>query len=221
MEITYFNHATFKLRGKNGTVVTDPYNSSIGMSLPSLSADVVTVSHAHFDHNAVEQIKGTARRDKPFIVSAPGEYEVGGVSVFGVPTWHDQHNGEERGPNTVFNIFVDEIVVCHLGDLGHELSNDQIEAIGAVDVLLCPVGGFFTIDPKLAVKVIQQLEPSYVIPMHYRSEQHGEKFSQVASLTDFLKEYGATPAPQPKLNVEKNKLPEETELVVLEPQMKG
>jgi L-ascorbate metabolism protein UlaG (beta-lactamase superfamily) len=221
MEITYYNHSSFKLRGKNGTVITDPYQNSIGMSLPSLSADIVTTSHGHDDHNAVEKISGTARRAKPFIVSDPGEYEVGGISVFGVPTFHDAEKGEQRGTNTVYNILIDDIIVCHLGDLGHELTTEQLEAIGEVHVLLVPVGGFYTIDPKTAIKVIQQIEPFYVIPMHYRSEKHSEMFKDVATLADFLKEYGASPTAQPKLNVEKNKLPEETELVVLEAQTKG
>ncbi len=220
MDITYYGHSAFKLKGKTGTVVTDPYHKDIGFSLPSLTADMVTISHDHSDHNAQELISGTARRDKPFIVTQPGEYEVGGISVFGTRTHHDDKAGEERGINTVFTIFIDEITVCHLGDLGHELTNEQISEIGAIDVLLCPVGGFFTIDAKTAVKNILMLEPSYVIPMHYRTPQHAELFKDVQTIEDFLKEYGMTPTPQSRLTVEKGKMPEETELVVLDPQMK-
>jgi L-ascorbate metabolism protein UlaG (beta-lactamase superfamily) len=220
MEITYYNHSCFKLKGKNGTVLTDPYESSTGPSLPSLSVDIVTTSHGHPDHNALGKASGTARRPKPFIISEPGEYELGGISVFGIPSFHDDKEGAERGSNNIYSIFIDEVRVCHLGDLGHELSSAQIEEIGVVDVLLCPVGGFYTIDPKIAVKVIQQLEPYYVIPMHYKTSQHADTFKDVKTLEDFLKEYGSSPAPQAKLSVEKNKLPEETELVVLEPQGK-
>ncbi len=217
MEITYFGHSSFKLRGKTGTVVTDPFSNKIGLPFPSVSADIVTVSHSHYDHNATTQVKGTARRAQPFVISYPGEYEVGGVSVFGLPTYHDNKNGAERGENTVFTIVVDEVKICHLGDLGHEFTNEQLEEMSEVDVLLCPVGGFFTIDPKAAVKVIQQIEPSYVIPMHYKTPQHDQEgFEKVATLESFLKEYGASPAPVAKLSVEKNKMPEETQLVVLD-----
>ena len=218
MEITYLGHSCFKLKGKNGVVVTDPYDSSIGLVLPTTSADIVTVSHQHKDHNAVQKINGTARRQKPFIVNDPGEYEIGGISVFGMSTFHDDSNGSERGNNTVYSILIDDLIICHLGDLGHQLTANQLEELGTVDVLLCPVGGHYTIDAKAAVKVIQQIEPSYIIPMHYKGPQHGKMFDEVGTLEMFLKEYGSSPAPQPKLLVEKTKLPEETEIVVLQSQ---
>ncbi len=216
MEITYLGHSCFKLKGKNGTVVTDPYDSSIGLVLPTTSADIVTVSHQHHDHNASQKINGTARRPKPFIVTDPGEYEIGGISVFGNPSFHDDKEGADRGVNTIFTIFMDELMICHLGDLGHELTSAQLSELGTIDVLICPVGGSFTIDPKTAVKVIQQIEPSYVIPMHYKTAQHGKLFAEVQPLEAFLKEYGSATTPQPKLMVDKNKLPEETQLVVLQ-----
>jgi L-ascorbate metabolism protein UlaG (beta-lactamase superfamily) len=217
MEITYFGQSAFKLRGKNGTVVTDPFSNQVGFSLPGVSADVVTVSHDHYDHNATSQLKGTARRSQPFIISYPGEYEVGGISVFGTPAYHDDTRGSERGENTVVTIVMEEVKICHLGDLGHELTNEQLEELGEIDVLICPVGGKFTIDPKTAVKVIQQIEPYYVIPMHYKTARHNpEHFAEMQPIDAFLKEYGSSPAPVAKLSVEKNKMPEETELVVLD-----
>ena len=218
MEITYYGHSTFKLKGKLGTVVTDPFPPKVGWALPTLSTDIITVSHDHYDHNAVAKLSGTARRAQPFVVSKPGEYEVGGVSVFGVKTYHDDQHGAERGDNTVFTILMDDVKLCHLGDLGHELSPEQLDEIGVVDVLFCPVGGVYSLDPKLAVKVIQQVEPSYVIPMHYRTPQHAAELASLATVEDFLKEYGVSPTPQPKLNLEKGKIPEETELVILEVQ---
>lgn len=218
MEITYLNHSCFKIKGKNGTLVTDPYQAGTGPSLPSISADVVTLSHQHDDHNAGEKISGTARRDKPFLITEPGEYEIGGISVFGHASYHDAVEGKERGKNTVFTIFMDDLRVCHLGDLGHELTPSLLEELGTIDVLLVPVGGHYTIDAKQALAIVQQLEPSYVIPMHYRTEKHSKTFDEVAPLQTFLTEYGMAPAPVAKLSVEKSKLPEETELVVLEPQ---
>ncbi|CAN5280633.1 MBL fold metallo-hydrolase [soil metagenome] len=218
MEITYLGHSCFKLKGKSGTVITDPYDSSIGLVLPKTSADIVTVSHQHHDHNAVQKIAGTSKREKPFIIQHTGEYEIGGISVFGTASFHDDKLGAERGENIIFTMLMDELLICHLGDLGHELTDDQLEELGTIDVLLCPVGGHLTIDSKVAIKVIQQIEPTYIIPMHYKTAQHGKIFDEVQPLEAFLKEYGSSPTPQPKLIVEKNKLPEETELVVLQAQ---
>lgn len=217
MTITYHGHSTFKIKGKVGTVVTDPYDNYIGLTLPKMSADIITVSHDHKDHNAVNTLIGTSRRNNPFIVTNAGEYEVVGISVFGVQTYHDAHLGVERGLNMVFTVLVDGIRVCHLGDLGHELTPDQLEEIGEVDVLLCPVGGVYTIDPDQAVKTIRAIEPGIVIPMHYKSGKHNQDmFGELKTLEDFLKVYGVSPAPMPKLELEsKFSLPDETELVVL------
>ncbi len=216
MEITYLGHSCFKIKGKEGTVVFDPLDASVGFAMSNVSADVVTTSHDHPDHNAVTKVKGTARRDKPFIVDAPGEYEVGGISIFGVPTFHDENQGVERGRNIVFTIFMDQVRVCHLGDLGHELTDKQKTEIGSVDVLLIPVGGIFTINPEQAVKTINELNPSYVIPMHYRTDEHHENFNELKTVQDFLNEYGIVKKPIKSLVVEADKKPEETEVVVLE-----
>ena len=218
MEITYHGHSCFRLKGKLGTVVTDPYHSYVGFSLPNLTADVVTTSHDHQDHHALDLIKGTARRAKPFVIDTSGEYEVGGISVFGVRTYHDAHQGVERGQNVVFTMLIDDLRVCHLGDLGHLLTPEQISDIGAVDVVLCPVGGVFTIDPHQATTTIQSLEPSFAIPMHYQTANHNSQvFGELSTLADFMREYGTEVQPQPKLTVEAGRLPEETELVVLTP----
>jgi len=217
MEITYFGHSTFRLKGKAGTVVTDPYDNYIGLTLPSLAADIVTISHQHKDHNNLSKIKSGSKREKPFIIDQAGEYEVGDISIFGTKTFHDETNGSQRGENIVFTIMLDEITICHLGDLGHELTSDQLAQIGAVDVVLCPVGGVFTIDPVLAAKTIRSLEPSYAIPMHYKTSLHNnDVFGEVKELEDFLKVYGSEAKPVEKLNVDKARLPEETELVVLD-----
>ena len=217
MDIQYLGHSCFKLKGKAGTVVCDPYESTVGFSLPNLSADVVTVSHDHFDHNASPKIKGTARREKPFLVTAPGEYEVAGISIFGVPTFHDESKGAERGKNIIFTIVLDHLRVCHLGDLGHTLTDQDISQIGTVDVLLIPVGGVFTINPTQAVEVISSIEPSFVIPMHYKTDEHNpDTFKDVQPLETFLHEYGVTKKPVSSFSVDAGRLPEETELVVLE-----
>lgn len=216
MELTYHGHSCFKLKGTAGTVVTDPFQEYVGFSLPSLSADVVTISHHHPDHDAADKVKPSSKRDKPFVIDHNGEYEVAGISVFGTKTFHDGSEGSERGENLVFTILLDGVRVCHLGDLGHELSADQVSQIGAVDILLCPVGGTFTIDPKQAVKVIHAIEPGIVIPMHYNTPQHDQKvFGDVSPLSEFLQAYGQEVTPVDKLKADKARIPEETELVVL------
>lgn len=216
MILTYHGHSSFKIKGKRGTVVTDPYDDSVGWSLPRLSADIVTVSHKHSDHSASHKITGTARRSNPFIIDTPGEYEVLGISVFGVSTFHDQEQGQARGDNIVFTILVDGVRVCHLGDLGHELSADQLDAIDQVDILLCPVGGHYTIGPELAVKTIRALEPGIVVPMHFQTPAHDQKtFAEVAPIETFLKEFGVDPEPVDKIELSINQVPDETQLMVL------
>lgn len=216
MQISYFGHSCFRLKGKRGSVITDPYSSSVGFNLPNTSADIVTISHDHADHNAYGQIKGTARRKQPFLITEPGEYEVGGISVFGVRTFHDEDAGQERGLNTVFTILLDETRICHLGDLGHELTEEQQDEIGSVDVLICPVGGVYTLDPQTAVKVIRSIEPAYIIPMHYKTDRHDQKtFGQLSPVEDFVRAFGQEAARESIIEVNKLKLPEETELVIL------
>lgn len=200
--------------------MTDPYEASVGFALTTLSADMVTISHEHHDHNAISKVKGTARREKPFIVNKPGEYEVGGISIFGVPSFHDSSKGSERGTNTIFTIYLDDLRICHLGDLGHEITADLQEEIGSVDVLLCPVGGVYSLSSAQAVKAIRALEPSIVIPMHYKTELHDPKlFGEMETVQQFLKEYGVEVVSVAKLDVEKAELPEETEVVVLQEQL--
>lgn len=213
MDIMFLGHASFVLRGKTATVVTDPYDPvMVGFKFPKVRAGIVTVSHAHADHNKVENVDGD-----PKVVSGPGEYEIGGVSIFGVPTYHDKKQGEERGSNTVYAMNIDGVRVCHLGDLGHKLAEEQVGEIGAVDVLLIPVGGVYTIDAGEASEVVSQLEPRVVIPMHYNTPGLSPKtFSELSGVDEFLKEMGLEPVRDVKYSVAPDKLPEELQVVVLE-----
>jgi L-ascorbate metabolism protein UlaG (beta-lactamase superfamily) len=210
MEITYLGQASFKLKGKAATVVTDPFDDSIGMKLPKTSADIVTVTHDHFDHNASGKVEG-----EPFVVKGPGEYEVKAVEIVGVSSFHDNKKGEERGKNTIYNIKIDKINVAHLGDLGQEsLTSEQIDEIGNVDILLIPVGGFFTIDGAAASKIASQLEPKIVIPMHFKDTD--TKIEQLEGPEKFLKEMGKESVESlPKLSITSDKLPEEVQVVLL------
>lgn len=214
MDIVYLGHSSFKLRGKQASVVTDPFGPMVGLPYPKhTTADIVTVSHDHEDHNAAGIVEGN-----PFVVRGPGEYEVKGVGIVGVGVYHDDTGGSERGKNTIYRIELDGISVVHLGDLGHELSSAQVDSLDGVDILLIPVGGFYTIDAASAAKVVGEIEPRIVIPMHYLTAGLDQKaFGSLAVVEAFLKEMGkADVVPQPKLTISKDKMPEEMQVVVLQ-----
>lgn len=204
MDITYLGHSSFRLKGKSAVAVTDPYtNESTGLKFPKhVEADVVTVSHEHADHNEVAAVEGS-----PYIIHGPGEYEVKGVGVVGFPTFHDADKGATRGKNTIYRFEIDGISIVHLGDLGHLLSSAEVDALDGVNVLLIPVSGGTTIDSSQAVAVIRDIEPQYVVPMHYSPEQ----------LLQFMKDIGKEGVvPQSKLSLSKDKLPAEMQVVILE-----
>jgi L-ascorbate metabolism protein UlaG (beta-lactamase superfamily) len=218
MIITYHGHACFKLKGLGGSVITDPYKNYVGFELPSLSADIITVSHDNPAHNNNEALTGTARRKNPFLINKPGEYEVLGISVFGEKTFQDNQQGSLRGENYVFTILADGLRICHLGGLGHVLDEQTVAAIGLVDILFLPVGGYLGLGMKEAIKVARSLEPNIVIPMMYQLPAHDKKvFADMSTLSDFLKVYEAEPQPLEKLNISRSNLPEEMELLVLNP----
>lgn len=211
MEIKFLGHACFRLKGKKAIVVTDPYDEQTGLKMRRVSADIVTVSHDHHDHNNVEAVSKTSRRE-PFIINAPGEYEVAGVFVMGLSTFHDQKKGAERGKNVVYVITLDQIRLVHLGDLGHLLTDKQLEEINGADVLFVPVGGIYTLGPKKAAQVVAQIEPKIIIPMHYQVK--GLKIKQLKGVEAFLKEMEVEARPVAKLNLTKDQLPEEKKVVV-------
>lgn len=215
MDITCVGHSSFKFRGKLAIIITDPYTTeSTGLKFPKhIDADIITVSHHHPDHNAIGQIEGT-----PYVVSGPGEYEVKGVGIIGIRSFHDNEKGESRGINTIYCLVLDGIRIVHLGDLGHILSASEIESLGEVDILLIPVGGVYTIDSEIAARVVKELDPSIVIPMHFhRPELDQKAFGSLQPVSAFLKEMGKEDVqPVAKLTITKDKLPEEMQVVLLE-----
>lgn len=215
MEITYLGHSSFKIRTKQGTLVTDPYDSQTGPKLPSVSADIVTVSHQHHDHNYVKAVSGTARRKIPFVVSEAGEYEVEGISVFGYQTFHDDKEGKERGNNTIYVVQAEDLRILHLGDLGHDLSEKLIDELDGIDVLMIPVGGVYTIEAKLAAELAGKIEPTYLIPMHYKTPAHDEKsFGEMTDFDKFVEIFDRPVKEVESLSLSKASLPaDSTELV--------
>lgn len=215
MDIYWYGQACFKIKGKNASVVIDPYNPDyVGLKLPKdLSADVVLSTHSHEDHNFVSAVSASGA-DKPMVFDKPGEYEVSGVVITGINSFHDDSQGSERGSNIIFHLLFDNLDIVHLGDLGQgKLTEEQVAEIGQTDVLLVPVGSIYTIDAKAASEIVSQLEAKIIIPMHYQIE--GLKF-EMANVDGFLKEMGAEGVmSQPKLSITKEKLPEEPQVILL------
>jgi len=209
MEITWLGHSCFRLRGRDSTIVTDPPSPEKGYSLSGLTANIVTISHSHPGHNASALCGG-----KPRVIEGPGEYEVAGVLIAGVRTYHDDKHGQERGRNTAFVIEIEDLRICHLGDLGHVPTAEQREAMSDIDVLMAPVGGHSTIDAAGAAEVVSLLEPKIVIPMHYRTDLFG---GDLEPLQPFLKQMGVAEAVAvARLNVTPSSLPPQTQVVVLD-----
>jgi L-ascorbate metabolism protein UlaG (beta-lactamase superfamily) len=213
MEITFIGHSCFKIKGKSSTIVIDPYDpSKTGYKLPKLSADLVLISHGHDDHN-----NSTAVSDTKMVIDAPGEYEVSGVHIVAIPTFHDEKSGSERGRNIMYQISLDGITLLHCGDLGHELSKETLEKMDTIGVLMIPVGGTYTIDAKAAVSVISSVEPGIVIPMHYQTDDLSEiKLDPLKKFLDEMGNGGAKTLDTLKVSSQ-NDIPEETEIVVLNP----
>jgi L-ascorbate metabolism protein UlaG (beta-lactamase superfamily) len=216
MEITHIGHACFKIKGSDLTILIDPYKGDkLGYKFPKQSCDVLLISHDHGDHNNIDDVS-----DHRLLVDSPGEFEVSGVFIYGIPTFHDTKKGSDRGKNTMFLIEIDGFSLLHLGDLGHELSQKTLEKISHVDVLMIPVGGTYTIGPEEAAKVISSLEPGLVIPMHFQTEDLTGLSKELAPLDKFMDEMGIENNSKAKDKLvlkSKKDIPSETEIVILKP----
>jgi len=213
MKLKWLGHSCFLVTSETGLrIITDPYPQGSGLNYSPINgaADIVTVSHDHFDHNNVSSVPG-----KPEVITGSGVKNVKGIQFKGIATHHDESQGKERGINTIVCFSMDGIKLCHLGDLGHRLSKEQIAEIGAVDILFIPIGGVFTIDAKMASTVSDDLKPKVVIPMHCKTHKCDWPLN---TIEDFL----AGKKNVKKLNSSEtefktSKLPEATEIMVLQP----
>ncbi len=209
MEIVWLGHSCFRIRGREATVLTDPCPPASGYSIGKPTADIVTVSHPHDDHRYLKAVAGS-----PVVLDGPGEYEIHGAFLTGISTYHDAERGAERGDNVAFVIEMEDIRICHLGDLGHTPSAEQAEELTGVDVLLVPVGGDSTIDGAKAAEVASLLEARLVIPMHYKTDATKNALDTPER---FLKEMGvAAVEPQAKLSLSHSSIPHETQVIVLD-----
>ena len=209
---SFFEIVTKDKENKELKIVIDPFDESIGLKVPKTEARILLITHQHSDHSNKKAISGT-----PFLIEEPGEYEINGVHIKGIPAFHDNIQGKEREDIIVYLIETEDIKICHLGDFGQkELTSEQLDQLGDIDILMVPVGGVYTIDAKNASKIISQIEPKLVIPMHYQIPKLKLKLN---SLEQFLKEMGSpTIEPQKKLKVKSFNLPKEKmEIAVLEP----
>ncbi len=190
MNISWYGHSCFKIQtkakrgGEEIIIFTDPFDKSIGLRRPQGQANIVTISHNHSDHNDTELLKGDF-----FTADSPGEFSIQGVTIEGIDSFHDDQQGAVRGRNTIFMLESEDIRICHLGDLGQELTEKQIDAIGDIDILMVPVGGTYTLDSKTAKKVVGQIEPKIIVPMHYKIDGLTVNINDE---TEFCNELGAT-----------------------------
>jgi len=213
MKIAWYGQSCFKLlvKTKNSdkiTIITDPFSKEIGLNPPRGNADIVLISHGHNDHNNIKAIAG-----QPIVIEGVGEYDIKGIFIRGIHSFHDDSQGKERGFNTIYVIEAEDMKVCHLGDLGQkELFDNQIDDIGDVDILMVPVGGVYTINGNEAVKIINQIEPGIVIPMHYKIPNLKIKLN---GLDKFLEEIGERKETAEELSVQKKDLTEEEMKVVV------
>lgn len=211
MEIIWYGHSCFRLKDRTATVVTDPYDKSLGLALPRLRADIVTISHDATHHSAVHSLKPEFK-----VVDGPGEYEIGGTFVTGVQLYPPK-NSSELAKNNVYVIYLDSLAICHMGDLSHIPTQSQVEGLGSIDVLLIPVGGHNALNAAQAAEVISLIEPLVVVPMHYNLPGLSIELDPVDK---FLKEMGVAKAePESTLKLTKSSLPDETQIVLLEPKL--
>ncbi len=213
MKIKFLGHAAFMITSEQGIkIITDPYKpgcfgGGIKYGAITESADIVTISHDHDDHNETN-IKGD-----PVFVRKPGKSEIKGIQITGIEVFHDKSGGKERGKDIIFNMKIDGMNVVHMGDVGHVISKAEAEKIGNVDILLIPVGGYFTIDARDAEEMINLLKPKVVIPMHYKTSKC--EFP-IAPIEDFIKNKEVKEIPG-ELEMKAKDLPAMTAIYVLAP----
>jgi L-ascorbate metabolism protein UlaG (beta-lactamase superfamily) len=214
MEVTYFGLNAVRLRGREATVMIDPYEPKLGLSPVRLNVQIVIFTHEDPTHFSLQGLAG-----EPHIVTGAGEFEIKGVAMQGTQTFHDHKKGAERGKNFVFTIEMDDLRCVHLGHLGHSLSEAQLESIGSkIDILFIPIGGGSHINSAQATEIVNQIEPKYVVPISYKLPGLTLLAQNLEGVEKFAKEMGATDlTAQPKLQLTSSPTVEETKLIILEP----
>lgn len=211
MRIRWYGHSCFLLTDNSGLrILTDPFDDSIGYAAPIVSADLITISHSHFDHSAVGHLPGT-----PQLVQSLGSYHAGEVVIRGISAFHDGQSGRRRGPNVMFHIVMEEVRILHCGDLGHLLQPQQQLQTGPIDILMVPVGGALTLDSKEAKGLCEQLKPHIVIPMHYKTPALN---FPLAPLDEFIRLFPADRiiSKESMVDIQADEMPSEQEVWVMD-----
>jgi L-ascorbate metabolism protein UlaG (beta-lactamase superfamily) len=210
MKIRWYGHACFLFTSKDGIkVLTDPFDNSVGYPIPDVEPNIVTTSHEHFDHNAVNLLKG-----KFTTLKGKVEKEELGIKIKSISSYHDESLGSKRGENYIFVFTIDEITIAHLGDLGHILTKEDVEKLGKIDILCIPVGGIYTVDAKQAVEIVEKVNPKIVIPMHYKTSHLKFDLAPVDNFLSLIK-YPIKRFSEKEIEITKETLPESTEVWVL------
>lgn len=211
MKIKWFGQACFCITSENGTkIIMDPYEDMLGYKMPDIEADIVSTSHNHKDHNNINAVQGSFLH-----INTSGSFSKNHIEIKGVDTYHDKVSGAKKGENIIYSFTIDGLNICHCGDLGHILSQNQLKEIGKVDVLLIPVGGGFTIDAKDAVEVTKQLNPKVIIPMHYRTKALGILGLFFAKVDKFIKISGLKSKEYSELELNQSNIDDNLGIVVL------
>ena len=206
LQIRWHGHACFEITD-DVTLVTDPHDGkSIGIPAPSVTGDIILVSHDHYDHNSVKSVE----KEDSKVVTDERKRTIHGVEIQGILSYHDEEHGAKRGKNIIYKFVMDGIRFCHLGDLGHELDDEIVKQIGDVDVLFIPVGGTFTVDDKHAWNVVKSIKPKIVVPMHYKI---GGLSLPIAGVEPFLEQatYKVVSVGN-EIDIEKEDIPDESEI---------
>lgn len=211
MKIEYLGHSCFKLVESTGTsIVCDPYDNSVGFDMPEVSADAVTVSHHHYDHDNIGAVGGN-----PVVIDTECSYDLPGVEINAIKSFHDEVRGKKRGENIIFKFRMDGLDICHLGDLGEACSAELIDMLLPVNVLLIPVGGTYTIDAEMAKEYVDRIMPDIVIPMHYRSRGCRLDIDKLDEFTDLFDSDSIEDADSSELELARSYLNGETKVVIL------
>ena len=206
LQLRWHGHSCFEITN-NKKIVTDPHDGkSIGIPAPSVQADIILVSHDHYDHNSVKTVKKIDSK----VITDDRKYKINNIEIYGINTFHDNENGAKRGKNIIFKFIFDNIIFCHLGDLGHDIDDETTSKIGVVDVLFIPIGGTFTVDDKKAWSIIKKIKPKIIIPMHYKI---GGLSLPIAGIDSFLEQnpYNIIHVGN-EIDIEKEDLPKEPEV---------
>ncbi len=210
MRIRWYGHSCFLFTSKDGIkVLTDPFDKSVGYSIPDVEPDIVTTSHEHFDHNAVALLKG-----KFITLKGVVDREELGIKIRSINSYHDESLGSKRGENQIFVFKIDEINIAHLGDLGHVLTKEQIEKLGEIDILCIPIGGIYTVDANQALEIVEKVNPKIVLPMHYKTSNLKFDLAPVESFLSLIK-YPIKRLTEKEIEISKENLPKSTEVWVL------